>query len=74
MSQLRAALADSNTCISGVDILTGTIGDMSQRGITECYRVKQQILLSATRRRRWSSASTISSSASRVSARGKCMT
>ena len=48
MSQRRAALADSNTCISGVDILTGTIGDMSQRGITECYRVKQQILLSAT--------------------------
>ena len=32
----------------GVDILTGETGDMEQCGITECFRVKQQILLSGT--------------------------
>jgi len=50
VSQLRAAHADTapGTCACGVDIITGTVGDMSQRGITECFRVKQQVLLSAT--------------------------
>jgi T-complex protein 1 subunit beta len=32
----------------GVDIITGETGDMVKNGITECFRVKQQILLSGT--------------------------
>ena len=32
----------------GVDVLTGETGDMATRGVTECFRVKQQILLSGT--------------------------
>jgi T-complex protein 1 subunit beta len=31
-----------------VDILTGHVGDMAVCGVTECFRVKQQILLSGT--------------------------
>jgi len=50
VSQLRAAHGASGTSHSrtGVDILTGEVGDMMECGIFEAFKVKQQILLSAT--------------------------
>jgi T-complex protein 1 subunit beta len=47
VSQMRAAHAagKKNT---GINILTGEVGDMQQCGVVECFRVKQQVLLSAT--------------------------
>ena len=47
VSQLRASHGRGDHKM-GVDILTGETGDMEQCGITECFRVKQQILLSGT--------------------------
>ena len=47
VSRLRAAHAEGKTTM-GVDVLTGETGDMATRGVTECFRVKQQILLSGT--------------------------
>ena len=47
MSQLRASHAEGERRM-GVNILTGETGDMGECGVTECYRVKQQILLSGT--------------------------
>jgi T-complex protein 1 subunit beta len=32
----------------GVDVLAGAAGDMSQLGIYESYKVKKQVLISAT--------------------------
>ena len=49
VSQLRACHADAAVRSNmGVDIITGETGDMVKNGITECFRVKQQILLSGT--------------------------
>jgi len=49
VSQLRAAHATQGvSCRMGVDILTGEVGDMKDCGINEAFKVKQQILLSAT--------------------------
>jgi T-complex protein 1 subunit beta len=47
VSQMRAAHAagESNT---GINILTGEVGDMQKCGVVECFRVKQQVLLSGT--------------------------
>mmetsp|Transcript_6021 Transcript_6021/g.20590 ORF Transcript_6021/g.20590 Transcript_6021/m.20590 type:complete len:574 (+) Transcript_6021:395-2116(+) len=47
VSSLRAAHADP-TSRAGVDVITGAVGDMKALGINECFRVKQQVLLSAT--------------------------
>ncbi|DBB00380.1 hypothetical protein WJX82_005136 [Trebouxia sp. C0006] len=47
ISQLRAAHAEDNTRM-GVDVVLGKAGDMADLGIYECYRVKEQIILSAT--------------------------
>ena len=47
VSQLRACHGRGETT-AGVDILTGHVGDMATCGVTECFRVKQQILLSGT--------------------------
>ena len=47
VSQLRASHGRGETT-AGVDILTGHVGDMASCGVTECFRVKQQILLSGT--------------------------
>ena len=47
VSQLRASHAEGERRM-GVNILTGETGDMGECGVTECYRVKQQILLSGT--------------------------
>ena len=47
VSQLRASHGRGDHKM-GVDILTGETGDMEQCGITECFRVKQQVLLSGT--------------------------
>jgi len=47
VSQLRAAHATPGSKM-GIDVLTGAVGDMEQGGIFESFRVKQQILLSAT--------------------------
>lgn len=33
---------------SGLDMNRGTVGCMKEMGITECLRVKEQVLLSAT--------------------------
>ena len=47
LTGLRAAHAAPGSC-AGVDILTGAVGDMQARGIFESFKVKQQVLLSAT--------------------------
>jgi T-complex protein 1 subunit beta len=47
VSQLRASHATPGSKM-GIDVLKGTVGDMEQGGIFESFRVKQQILLSAT--------------------------
>ena len=44
VSQLRASHGRGDHKM-GVDILTGETGDMEQCGITECFRVKQHVLL-----------------------------
>ena len=47
VAQLRAHHADPSTR-AGVDVLSGHVGDMQELGIFESFRVKQQVLLSAT--------------------------
>jgi len=47
LSSLRAAHAAPGSC-AGVDIMTGQVGDMHELGIFESFKVKQQVLLSAT--------------------------
>lgn len=46
VSQLRAKHSDGENRF-GLDMRTGTIGNMVDLGITESYQVKQQVLLSA---------------------------
>ncbi|KAL3688991.1 hypothetical protein R1sor_015300 [Riccia sorocarpa] len=47
VSQLRAAHFNEDST-AGVDVITGTVGDMEALGIYEAFRVKQAILQSAT--------------------------
>ena len=47
VSQLRARHAEGETNM-GVNVLNGQVGDMTELGISESFRVKQQVLLSAT--------------------------
>lgn len=47
ISQLRAEHHKEH-CTSGIDVITGTVGDMQKLGIQESFKVKQAILLSAT--------------------------
>eukprot|EP00793_Prasinoderma_coloniale_P005028 PRCOL_00000789-RA len=47
IAQLRAAHATPGSN-AGVDVIDGAVGDMKQRGIFESFKVKQQVLLSAT--------------------------
>lgn len=48
VSNLRAAhAADANTRM-GIDVILGDTGDMKELGITEAFKVKSQVLLSAT--------------------------
>uniref|UniRef100_A0A0E0D3R0 Uncharacterized protein n=1 Tax=Oryza meridionalis TaxID=40149 RepID=A0A0E0D3R0_9ORYZ len=47
ISQLRAEHHKEN-CTAGIDVITGSVGDMQKRGISEAFKVKQAILLSAT--------------------------
>eukprot|EP00850_Spirogloea_muscicola_P018865 SM000177S03198 [mRNA] locus=s177:250731:253896:+ [translate_table: standard] len=47
VSQLRAAHSQEG-CTSGIDVITGQMGDMEHRGIFESFKVKQAVLLSAT--------------------------
>ncbi|KAJ1437390.1 TCP-1-like chaperonin intermediate domain superfamily [Sesbania bispinosa] len=35
-------------CTAGIDVITGSVGDMAERGISEAFKVKQAVLLSAT--------------------------
>mmetsp|Transcript_44780 Transcript_44780/g.78161 ORF Transcript_44780/g.78161 Transcript_44780/m.78161 type:complete len:179 (-) Transcript_44780:151-687(-) len=46
VTQLRAAHAAGNVT-SGVDIMTGEVGDMQALGIREAYKSKLQVLVSA---------------------------
>jgi T-complex protein 1 subunit beta len=46
ISQVRAAHA-ANNIRAGIDIRSGTVGDMQQLGITEALKLKRQVLLSA---------------------------
>ncbi|EIE18505.1 T-complex protein 1 beta subunit [Coccomyxa subellipsoidea C-169] len=48
ISQLRASHAHDAASRQGVDVLTGGMGDMSKLGIFESFKVKAQVLLSAT--------------------------
>ncbi|RLM92634.1 T-complex protein 1 subunit beta [Panicum miliaceum] len=47
ISQLRAEHHKEN-CTAGIDVITGSVGDMQKLGIQESFKVKQAILLSAT--------------------------
>ncbi|KAM0851626.1 hypothetical protein ACQ4PT_052316 [Festuca glaucescens] len=47
ISQLRAEHHKENST-AGIDVITGGLGDMQQRGICEAFKVKQAIILSAT--------------------------
>ncbi|ONM30947.1 T-complex protein 1 subunit beta [Zea mays] len=47
ISQLRAEHHKENST-AGIDVITGTVGDMQKLGIQESFKVKQAILLSAT--------------------------
>jgi T-complex protein 1 subunit beta len=46
-SQLRAAHAAGDK-LAGIDVRTGIVGNMIDLGITESFKVKQQVLLSAS--------------------------
>lgn len=46
VSQLRAAHSEGKSTY-GLDMKNGTVGDMSELGITESFQVKRQVLLSA---------------------------
>ncbi|KAG9445271.1 hypothetical protein H6P81_016611 [Aristolochia fimbriata] len=47
ISQLRAEHHKEQTN-AGIDVITGTVGDMEKLGIAEAFKVKQAVLLSAT--------------------------
>ncbi|TVU46400.1 hypothetical protein EJB05_05934 [Eragrostis curvula] len=47
ISQLRAEHHRENST-AGIDVITGSVGDMQKLGISESFKVKQAILLSAT--------------------------
>ncbi|KAJ1960146.1 T-complex protein 1 subunit beta [Dispira parvispora] len=46
VTRLRAAHYENSTT-AGLDMVNGTIGDMDELGITESYKLKRQVLLSA---------------------------
>jgi len=48
VSQLRAAHYNEGKKTYGLDMVKGTIGDMEELGITESYKVKKQVVLSAS--------------------------
>lgn len=47
ISKLRAEHHKENSS-AGIDVITGTVGDMAALGISESFKVKQAVLLSAT--------------------------
>ena len=49
VSQMRAAHAAApDSAVAGVDVTTGGVGDMRERGIFEAFKVKAAALMSAT--------------------------
>ena len=52
VAELRArhaqAKEEGTETFHGVDVISGTTGDMKMRGVYEAFKVKQQVLLSAT--------------------------
>lgn len=47
VANLRSRIYDGNAT-DGLNMTTGSVGDMKEMGITECYRVKEQALMSAS--------------------------
>jgi len=47
VTNLRSEIFNGNTT-AGINMFGGKIGDMKEMGITECFRVKEQALVSAT--------------------------
>ncbi|KAE9455144.1 hypothetical protein C3L33_12949, partial [Rhododendron williamsianum] len=47
VAQLRAE-HHKEGCTAGIDVISGAVGDMAERGICEAFKVKQAVLLSAT--------------------------
>ncbi|KAL6524898.1 T-complex protein 1 subunit beta [Orobanche minor] len=47
VAQLRAEHHKEEST-AGIDVITGTVGDMAELGISEAFKVKQAVLLSAT--------------------------
>ncbi|KAK8643014.1 hypothetical protein V6N13_012331 [Hibiscus sabdariffa] len=47
VAQLRAE-HHKEGCNAGIDVISGSVGDMSELGISESFKVKQAVLLSAT--------------------------
>jgi len=44
---LRSEIFNGNTS-SGLNMFKGQVDDMAEMGVTECFRVKEQALVSAT--------------------------
>lgn len=44
---MRSAVANGDT-EAGLNMFTGKVGNMRELGVTECLRVKEQALVSAT--------------------------
>ncbi|KAK9216918.1 hypothetical protein WN944_008930 [Citrus x changshan-huyou] len=47
IAQLRAE-HQKEGCPAGIDVISGSVGDMAELGISESFKVKQAVLLSAT--------------------------
>ena len=47
VAQLRAAHQHGNTT-AGLDLDAGTVADMKQKGVRESYKLKRQVVVSAT--------------------------
>nr|GMC54615.1 T-complex protein 1 subunit beta [Ipomoea batatas] len=47
IAQLRAE-HQKEGCTAGIDVITGSVGNMAELGISEAFKVKQAVLLSAT--------------------------
>ena len=47
VTELRSQIYNGNVTY-GINMFGGSVADMKERGVTECYRVKEQALVSAT--------------------------
>lgn len=48
LTAAHAAVPDGESCSLGLDMYNGTVGDMKELGVMECFKSKLQVLLSAS--------------------------